>query len=272
MTDHLSFVDFQDSFESTGPFDFGAAQYFVPMTSLLGSAIAATFVGGLSDKIGRRPVMLVCVGMGVLGSIAKYFVRRSFWGFCAANFITGLFGATLAISLAYASDVAHTRVEKDLLIGSLVGLYMVGNTGGGIMAIAMENTGLFAPLFVGAAMNLIATIFSYFVLIEPNKMLHIGAAGGDDDDDDDGPKDMDWKIITNILAGSLADNAGSVGLFPLCLSPLAFNTFLTDFQKAGKDPLMTAVAYKWIATLVALMIVPASMCSSKLYEKIGAAG
>jgi hypothetical protein len=218
--------------------------------------------------------MLVCIGVGVFGSIGKFFARSSFWVFCAINFITGLFGATLAISMAYASDVEPTRAEKDKLIGSLVALYMVGNTGGGIISIAMENTGLFAPLFVGAAMNLVVTIFSYFFLIEPNKMLHLGAGQDDDDDDydDDGPKYMDWKLVTNILVGSLADNAGSVGLFPLCLSPLAFNNFLADFVKAGKDPLMTEDGYKWIATLVALMIIPAAMFSNKLYERIGAAG
>jgi MFS family permease len=242
------------------------------MTTLVGTAIAATFVGGLSDKLGRRPLMLLCIGFGVIGSIAKYFARGSFWAFCAVNFITGLFGATLAISMAYASDVAYTRAEKDTLIGSLVGLYMVGNTGGGVISIAMENTGLFAPLFVGAALNLVVTIFSYFFLIEPNKMLHMGAVLDDDDDDDAGPEKIDWKVTSNILVGSLADNAGSVGLFPLCLSPLAFTFFYTDFLSAGLEPLMTATAFKWISTLIALMIVPAAMSSNKIYEWIGAAG
>jgi MFS family permease len=73
------------------------------MTTLVGTAIAATFIGGLSDKLGRRPLMLICVGFGVIGSIAKYFARGSFWAFCAVNFITGLFGATLALALATAS-------------------------------------------------------------------------------------------------------------------------------------------------------------------------
>jgi MFS family permease len=243
------------------------------MTALVGSAIAATFIGGLSDKVGRRPVMLVCIAAGVIGSIVKYFCRSSFWGFCAANFITGLFGATLAIGMAYASDVAHTRPEKDALIGSLVGLYMVGNTGGGVISIAMADTGLFIPLFIGAGLNLGVTIFAYFYLIEPKKMLHMGVGREDnDEEEDDSPKEMDWCLISNILVGSLVDNAGSVGLFPLCLSPLAFNVFLADFLKAGQDPLMTEEAFKWISTLIALMIIPTAIFSDKLYDYIGAAG
>lgn len=85
-----------DAFPTTEPFDFGAAQYFLPLTALLGTAIAATFVGSLSDRVGRRPVMLVCLGFGVVGSICKYFARGSFWAFCGCNFMTGLFGYVVA--------------------------------------------------------------------------------------------------------------------------------------------------------------------------------
>jgi MFS family permease len=244
------------------------------MTSLLGAAVAATFAGSLSDKIGRRPVLLVSVGFGVIGSIAKYFARGSFWAFCAFNFINGLFGGTLATSMAYASDVSKTRAESDALIGSFVGVYMVGYSGGGIISIAMQNTGLFAPLLFGATLNLIVTIFSYYFLIEPNKTLHMDGAVLDDDvdDPDASPEKTDWKVATNILAGSLADNAGSVGLLPLCLSPLAFNGFYADFVSAGLAPLMTANAFKWISTLVAIVVLPAAMSSNKVFEWIGAAG
>jgi MFS family permease len=241
------------------------------MTSLLGIAVAATFAGSLSDKIGRRPVMLVSVGFGVIGSIAKYFARGSFWAFCAFNFINGLFGGTLATSMAYASDVSKTRAESDSVIGSLVGVYMIGSSGGGVISIAMESMGLFAPLLVGATLNLAVTIFSYYFLIEPNKMLHIDGAV-QDDDNEDSQETIDWKVATNILVGSFADIAGSVGLLPLCLSPLAFNAFYADFISTGLSPLMTASAYKWISTLVALVVMPAAMFSSQVYEWIGAAG
>ena len=69
--------------------------------------------------------------------------RESFWGFCIANFINGLFSSTLTVSLAYVSDVHPSRAEKDREIGQLVGLNMLGITGGGIIAILMQETGLF---------------------------------------------------------------------------------------------------------------------------------
>lgn len=220
--------------------------------------------------------MLVCVGFGVIGSIAKFLARSSFWGFCAANFVTGLFGATLAISMAYASDVAKTRAEKDGVIGALVAINMVGATGGGIIAILMGDLNLFAPLFVGAGMSAMATIFGYFFLVEPKKLLAIGrglkGTEADEEDDDTGPETINVKIASNILFGSLLDNAGSTGLLPFCLSPLAFNAFYAYFVERGEEPLMTQNAFRWIGTMLAIMIIPTAAGSSSLYGKIGAAG
>lgn len=269
-------LSLQDSFPSTAPFEFSSAQYFLPMTAMVGTGIAATFVGSLSDRIGRRPVMLVCVAFGVLGSIAKYLARGSFWGFCAANFVTGLFGATLAVSMAYASDVAHTRAEKDSVIGSLVALSMLGATGGGIVAILMGDLNLFAPLLFGAGLNAAATVFGYFFLIEPKKMLHLNLSKGglmdDEEEEDDSPETLNHKLTSNIIIGSLLDNAGSTGLIPFCLSPLAFEAFYVNFLQRGEVPLMTENAFRWINTMLAVMIIPAAASSSALYAKIGAAG
>ena len=201
-------------FPHTGPFDFAAAQYFIPMTSLLGTAIAAIFIGSLSDKIGRRKIMLALVVMGAVGSIVKYFCRNSFWAYCAANFATGLFGATTAVGMAYASDVAHTRTEKDAIIGSLVGISMVGATGGGIITIAMSGVGIFEPLLVGAGINLLVTFYAYFMLIEPDKLLHMDVIfpghehEGELDDTEDAAdaekhKTLNWPVTINILVGAL---------------------------------------------------------------------
>lgn len=243
------------------------------MTSLLGSALASPFAGMLSDRFGRRPVLLVCVIMGAVGSIAKYLARGSFWGFCAANFGTGLFGATMSIAMAYAGDVAPTRAEKDSAIGSLIGFYMIGSTGGGIVAIVMEDVGLFIPLFIGVAFNVLAWAFGYVFMVEPKRLLamktaHVGKSA-DDEDEEPGPETMDWKVAFNILIGSLVDNAGSSGLMPFCLSPLAFNTFLGDFVARNESPIMSPTVYKWLSTLVAIMVIPSAVLSSKLFVRIG---
>ena len=257
--------EFPGAFPTTVPFEFGAAQYFIPLTNLLGTAIAATFIGSLSDKFGRRPAILICVAFGFVGSLGKYFAQSNFYAFCAVNFVTGLFGATLPVANAYASDVAQTRSEKDALIGSLVAISMLGGTGGGIIAIAMSTTGLFSPLLVSGSMCLLAAIYGYFFLVEPDKLLFAASRQLKTDDseaiiggDEASPKKIDWKVCSNILVGSILDNAGSTGFIPFCLSPLAFNTFLGQFLARGEIPLMTENSFRWLSTLLALMIVPSA--------------
>ena len=110
---------------------------------------------------------------------------------------------------------------------------------------------------------LVAAVFNTFMLIEPKDILASRARereelglGDAEDEDDDGipaPTTLNWKVFGNIILGALGDNIGSAGLMPLCLSPLAFNSFYNDFEKVGQDPIMSQDAYKWISVLVALM-------------------
>lgn len=117
------------SFPSTDPFDFSAATYFLPAMSMLGTAITSAFLGSISDKIGRRPCLLLCMGGSVLTLVGQYFAQDTFWGFCIASFVNGLFGSAIPVAMAYASDVHPSRVMKDQEIGLLVGFNMIGKSG-----------------------------------------------------------------------------------------------------------------------------------------------
>jgi len=259
-----------DSFDTTAPFDFTAATYFMPMTAMLASAITSVFIGGWSDKYGRRPFMLVCVGVSIFGCIGKYLARNSFWGFCAANFVNGLFSSTLTVALAYVSDVHPGRAEKDREIGLLVGLNMLGITGGGIIAILMQSTGLFTPLFFGAALNAVAFIFMYIYLVEPDESLHFEETL--DKEDKVGPATLDAKVMSNIIVGAVFDNIGSSGLFPLALAPLMFETYYGNFIAASQDPVMSETVYKWITMVLATTVVFGAAMSQPFFARIGPAG
>lgn len=240
------------------------------MTALFGAAIASTFMGSFSDRVGRRPCMLICVGVSIFTTILKYLVRGSFWGFCAANFANGLFDGAIPVALAYASDVHPSRHKKDDEIGILIGCNMIGRSGGGIAAILLESQGLFTPLLAGAALNAVATFFLYFFMIEPNENIHFQEEV--DDDDDGAPEKFNWSIFSNVNIGALLDNIGSTGIVPLSMAPLAFSTFLADFLAVGESPIMTPTVYKWIFVLVALMVIPGAVMSQSVFQRIGAAG
>jgi len=68
----------------------------------------------------------------------------------------------------------------------------------------------------------------------------------------------------------MADNFGSSGLFPLCLAPLAFDHFCTDFLP--EDPVLTLNGYKWMSVMVALTVIPSTLMTPWLFNKIGPAG
>lgn len=210
--------------------------------------------------------------------MGNYLARKSFWGFCSANFAQGLFAASTPVAMAYVSDVKRTRKEKDAEIGVLVALFMLGITGGGVCAILMESQGLFTPLFIGAALNTVATIAVAFLVIEPKKMKRVGRFASMNDDDDDSqeennaPTKIDSLVLWNVIVGALLDNVGSAGLLPLAMAPLALKVFYIDFVSIGENPIMTQSAFKWISVAVALTIIPGAAMSQVAFDRIGAAG
>ena len=133
----------KDSFPNTGGLGFSAATYFIPMTASLGVAIASIFFGTLSDRIGRKPCILICLYGTVIGCVIKFLARRHFWLYNFFNFLNGLLSASTPVAMAYAGDVFETKREKEVEISNIVGISMLGTGCGGIIAILMATNGLF---------------------------------------------------------------------------------------------------------------------------------
>eukprot|EP00957_Ditylum_brightwellii_P133203 10156103-Ditylum_brightwellii.AAC.1 len=262
------------------------------MSGDIGIVLSSLFFGFLSDKIGRKKCILACMYLGAVGSILKYLTQDSFLLFCAATFATGLFGGSLAVGMAYVSDIYADRLQTDAEIGTLIGVSMIGRTGGGITAILMNSTGLFAPLFVSAGVSFVAGILCHVWMqdAQHNQDSVAGMDATDNMDDTENthhledsaiakhiarspryPKELDHRVLWNILAGELADNVGSIGLVPFCISPLMFNTFYDEFLAKGLNPIMSATAYKWIYVLVAVIVIPGAAAAPFLFRRFGPA-
>jgi MFS family permease len=85
---------------------------------LIGVAIASVFIGTLSDKFGRKILLLILGWISAVGSIVKYYTRKTFWGFCVSNFVFGFFLGNLPVGMAYVGDVETNKKRKDELLGS----------------------------------------------------------------------------------------------------------------------------------------------------------
>jgi multidrug resistance protein len=99
--------------------------------------LVAPFWGRLSDRLGRRPILLFClVGEG-LSYLLFAWARSLEWLF-AARVLAGFFGASLSTASAYISDITpkHERSKGMALIGAAFGLgFVVGPALGGGLAV-----------------------------------------------------------------------------------------------------------------------------------------
>ena len=98
--------------------------------------VFAPFWGAVSDRRGRRPVLLFTVAGTALGYLV-WFVSGSFWLFLLSRIVSGAFSGNLSVATAAVADVT-TRAERSKamgLVGAAFGLGLVtGPTLGALTA------------------------------------------------------------------------------------------------------------------------------------------
>lgn len=120
--------------------------------------------GRLSDRVGRRPVLLV----GLFGSAATYLafgVAGSFPLLLAARALNGAAGANIGVAQAYIADVTRPeeRAKGMGMIGAAFGLgFIVGPAIGGVMS----RWGFQAPFLFAAAVTFANAALAVFLLPE----------------------------------------------------------------------------------------------------------
>ncbi len=129
---------------------------------------AAPGLGALSDKFGRRPILLLCL----LGSAFGYLmfgIGGSMLVLYLGRIIDGLTGGDIGAVFSYIADVTKPEERGKMfgIVGAVVGIgFMLGPAIGGFISLI----NLAAPFYVAAGLTVINALFGYFVL--PESLAH----------------------------------------------------------------------------------------------------
>jgi DHA1 family tetracycline resistance protein-like MFS transporter len=134
-------------------FAFGFANFF-----------ASPILGALSDRFGRRPVLLI----GFCGLAFNFFMTAaatSLWMLVLVRLVGGGMQANISVANAYVADITppEQRAQRFGLLGAMMGLgFILGPALGGILG----DIDLRLPFVASGTLAVLNWIYGYFVLPE----------------------------------------------------------------------------------------------------------
>ena len=154
--------------------ELGAANYQVGLIAMsfpIMNFLFAPFWGSLSDRFGRRPIILVSVLITGLAYLL-FSQTVNLWLLLLSRILSGIGSANLSVAQAYIADITppQERAKSMGLIGAAFGLgFIIGPTAGGYMK-SISSTGQVDWVgYLAAGLCLINLVMAYFLLPESLK-------------------------------------------------------------------------------------------------------
>ncbi len=213
----------------------GAAMYgLLTATYAVMVFLFAPTLGSWSDKVGRRPVILIALLGSGLDYFAMSFAPSLTWLFITRA-INGLSGASMAASMAYIADVTppEKRAAGYGMMGAAFGIgFIIGPLMGGILG----EHNLRLPFIVAGCLMIVSWLYGAFVLPESLPA--------------DRRREFSWSRANPV--GALL----SIGKFPAALG-MALALFLLQVAQFGLHNtwvVYTAHRYQWSSRQVGISL------------------
>ena len=139
------------------------------MSYSLAQMVGAAILGRLSDRIGRRPVLL----LSLTGSALSFFLSglaQTLLFLCLARALAGLFGGSISTAQAYIADVTtkQERAKYMGMLGASIGMgFVLGPAlGAGLIVLGFGFAG---AAFCASGLAVINLVFGFWRLREPER-------------------------------------------------------------------------------------------------------
>lgn len=127
-------------------------------------------LGALSDRYGRRPVLLICL----LGSVIGYLIfgfGGALWVLFLGRIIEGITGGSISTIFAYFADIIP-RDQRTKYFGWMSAVVGVGSAIGPTLGGLLAKFGYSVPLYFGAVITLLNVSYGYFYMPESLAKSH----------------------------------------------------------------------------------------------------
>lgn len=205
--------------------------------------IFAPILGRLSDRYGRRPLLLVSLA-GTIGSLLLFGFATSLVLLFVGRLLDGATGGNISIAQAYISDVTteENRARGMGMIGAALGLgFIAGPAIGGFLS---RNGNYQLPIFVASGVAAVSFLMTLFLLPEPERHTHEG-------------KQARTFDVLRLLRAVQHPRIGRLLLVTLLVA-LAFTAFETTFalfvsKRLGYTSSSTGYALAYIGIVIAFV-------------------
>ncbi len=200
---------------------------------------SAPILGMISDRHGRRPVLLV----SLVSTAAGWFIfafSRNIFGLFLGRIIDGLAAGNMSTAQNYLIDISKNKEEQTKNIGQTAAIFGIGFVIGPALGGLLSLISLKLPFIVIGGMALLSTVLAYFFLPETNREANKKAIPLN-------PFAPIWKACANKT------------MFPLYFAWLAFATSLSLTQSVfalyiGQKFLWTVITAGSLLAVIGVII------------------